>query len=105
MTSATLNRPIDAVDIPLTFTANQVSELAKVPLSKVYSIRKTELRAGHHYTETLNSNNCKCFGFKPSSVSAIELAYWLKVGVAQNWTEQRLDAFRRASEWLAEVEA
>ena len=98
-----VERPPDTEQLPLkklTFTTNQVSELAKVPLAKVYAIRKTELRPGHHYTETLNPNNCKCFSFTASALTTIELAYWLKVGVAQNWTEQRLQAFRQSSLWL-----
>ena len=83
-----------------TFTAKQVSELAKVPLAKVYAIRKSELRPGHHYTETLNANHCKTYSFSTSALTTIELSHWLKIGKSENWSQPRLEAFRQASLWM-----
>ena len=88
-----------------TFTAKQVSELVQVPLSKVYSIRKTELRPGHHYQETLNTSNSKCLTFTAAGISKIETTCWLSIGRKSGWSEARLKCFEIASLWLAEVTA
>ena len=86
------------------FTTRQVSEICLVPLSKVYSLKK-QLTEGFHFVETRSTSNTKLISFSTSALTAIELSYWMKVGIARQWSEQRLDAFRITSEWLAEVAA
>ena len=116
MTSATLARPMDAVDIPLntqkfstngtqvTFSTKQVSELTLIPLPKLYQLRKA-LRPDVDYTERLNSNRTRTYSFSAPGVTALELTYWLDFGRKSGWSEARLKCFEIASQWLAEVEA
>jgi len=82
-----------------TFTAKQVSELAKVPLAKVYSLKK-QLTEGFHFVETRSTSNTKLISFTASGLSGIELNYWLKIAKSENWSQPRLDAFKLASLWL-----
>lgn len=83
----------------MAFSTRQVAELSLVPQSKIYALRKN-LQVDQHWLESRNTNNCKSYSFTVSGVSQIELAYWLKVGAALQWSKPRLDAFRITSEWL-----
>ena len=86
----------------MSLSTRQVADLLLIPQSKIYALRKN-LQVDRHYLELRDSNNCKSYSFTAAGVSRIEISHWLNVGASLQWSQHRLDAFTRASKWLAEV--
>jgi len=105
--TAILDRPViplDTMECPLlhSFTTRQISEICLVPLAKVYSLKK-QLTEGLHFVETRSTSNTKSIEWFVPGLTQIELLHWLLIGRKSSWSVQRLEAFKRASIWLAEV--
>jgi len=89
---------------PQTLTTSQISESTLVPLSKVYALKK-KLVAGLHFVEIRSTSNTKQIEWFTPGLTQIELSHWLSIGRKSAWSAPRLEAFTRASQWLAEVAA
>jgi hypothetical protein len=101
--TATLARPSDAVDIPIcplhSLSTKQVAELTLIPVARIYQLKKN-LRAVEHYSEARSVTNSRILIWSAPGVTQLELTHWLRFGIANNWSQQRLKAFEVASKWM-----
>jgi len=98
-------RNIMTAVIPLhSFTTKQVSGICLVPIPKIYQLKKG-LESGLHFIETRSTSNTKQIEWFTPGLTQIELSHWVSIGRKSAWSAQRLEAFKCASIWLAEVAA